>query len=87
LIVEVDDLFLLLFLRRKNLFKLLSCLFHFSEQVMATAVPAKRIAIGMIMRYAITGELLSSAVTGGISSRIVYCVRCSEDKNYHNGDN
>lgn len=45
------------------------------------AVPAKRIAIGMMMRYAITEEELSSAVTGGISSRIVYCVNRSDDEN------
>lgn len=78
--------FAMAFLRLRNCLSLLSLLFHLSEQLMATAVPAKRIAIGMVMRYAMTGEALSSAVTGGISSRIVYCVNCSKYKNYYNCD-
>jgi hypothetical protein len=86
LIVDVEDLFLLLFLRARNLLSLLSLLFHFSEQLMATAVPAMRIANGMMMRQAISEEEVSSVVIGGISSRIVYCVNCSEDKHYDNCD-
>jgi hypothetical protein len=61
-------------------------LFHVSEQQMAKAIPAKRIRIGMMMRNKSTGEELSSAVTGGISSRIEYWVNCSEDKNHHKYD-
>ena len=61
-------------------------LFQFSEQLIAIAAPAKMIANGMIMRYAIVEEVLSSVVIGGISSRIVYCVNCSEDKDYQNYD-
>ena len=78
--------FLMAFLRFRNRLNLLSLLFHFSEQPMATAVPAKRIAIGMVMRYAMTGEELSSAVTGGISSRILYCVNCARYNNYDKCD-
>jgi hypothetical protein len=85
LAVEVENLFLL-FLRFRYLFSLLSLLFHFSEQLIASAVPAKRIARGMMMREAITGEELSFVVTGGISSRIVYCVKCSDTEDYHNSD-
>ncbi len=47
---------------------------------MATPIPAKRMAIGTMMRYAISLEELSSAVTGGIASRRVYGVNCSNDE-------
>ena len=86
LIVDDEGLFWLLFFRARNLLSLLSLLFHFSEQVMAIAVPAKRMANGMNIRQAIVEEEVSSVVIGGISSRIVYCVNCSEDKNYDNCD-
>ena len=42
-------------------------MFHFSEQAMATAVPAKTMTIGMTIREAIRGvELGLSVVIGGI---------------------
>ena len=85
LVVDAER-FLLLFLRFKNLLSLLSLLFHFSEQLMATPVPAKRMAIGTMMRYAISLEELSSAVTGGIASRRVYGVNCCNDESNDKGD-
>lgn len=85
LVVDAER-FLPLFLRLKNLLSLLSLLFHFSEQLMATPIPAKRMAIGTMMRYAISLEELSSAVTGGIASRRVYDVNCCNAEYKDKGD-
>lgn len=79
--MDVDDRFLLFFLRLRYLLSQLSLLFHFSEQLIATAVPAKRTTIGIIIRYAMTGDELSYAVTGGISWRIINYVH--DNENYY----